>query len=55
MQNLTQLFSGNLRKKISNKNYVNFHIQKMIQIGKNVFIGKNVIIEKGVKLIQDVL
>ena len=47
---LTQLFSNNLRKKISNKNYVNSHLKRGIEIGENVFIGKNVKIEKGVKI-----
>ncbi len=45
---LTQLFSNNLRKKISNKNFVNSHLKRDIEIGENVFIGKNVKIEKGV-------
>ena len=47
---LTQLFSGNLRKKISNKNYADSYSKDDIEIGKNVFIGKNVIIEKGTKI-----
>ena len=47
---LTQLFSGNLRKKISNKNYADSYSKDGIEIGKNVFIGKNVIIEKGTKI-----
>ena len=47
---LTQLFSGNLRKKISNKNYVDSYSKDDIEIGKNVYIGENVVIEKGTKI-----
>ena len=47
---LTQLFSKNLRKKISNKNYVDLYSKDDIEIGKNVYIGENVIIEKGTKI-----
>ena len=47
---LTQLFSGNLRNKILNKNYADSYSKDEIEIGENVFIGKNVIIEKGTKI-----
>ncbi len=47
---LTQLFSGESRKTISNENNVNSHINNDIEIGQNVFIGKNVKIEKGTKI-----
>ena len=47
---LTQLFSKNLRKKISNENQVDFFLKNDIEIGQNVFIGKNVFIEKGTKI-----
>jgi len=47
---LTQLFSGNLRKRISNKNYVDLYSKDDIEIGKNVYIGENVTIEKGTKI-----
>ena len=47
---LTQLFSGNLREKISKTNYVDSYSKKDIEIGNNVFIGRNVIIEKGTKI-----
>ena len=47
---LTQLFSGNLRKKISNKNYADSYSKDDIEIGKNVYIGENVLIEKGTKI-----
>mgnify|MGYP001206166394 CR=1 FL=1 len=47
---LTQLFSGDLRKNISNKNYVDSYSIDDIEIGKNVYIGENVIIEKGTKI-----
>ena len=47
---LTQLFSGNLRKKISNKNYVDSYSKDDVEIGKNVYIGENVVIEKGTKI-----
>ena len=47
---LTQLFSGNLRKKISNKNYADSYSKDDIEIGKNVYIGENVVIEKGTKI-----
>ena len=47
---LTQLFSDNLRKKISKENYVDSYSKDDVEIGKNVFIGKNVIIGKGTKI-----
>ena len=47
---LTQLFSKNLRKKISYENQADFHSKHDVEIGKNVFIGKNVVIEKGTKI-----
>ena len=47
---LTQLFSENLRKKISNRNYADSYSKNDIEIGKNVFIGRNVVIEKGAKI-----
>ncbi len=47
---LTQLFSRNLRKKISKKNYVDSYSKDDVEIGKNVYIGGNVIIEKGTKI-----
>ena len=47
---LTQLFSGDLRKKISNENYVDLYTKDDVEIGKNVFIGKNVVIEEGTKI-----
>jgi len=47
---LTQLFSGNLRQKISDKNYVDSYSKDDIEIGQNVFIGRNVIIERGSKI-----
>ncbi len=47
---LTQLFSDGLRKKISEKNYVDSFLKDDIEIGENVFIGRNVKIEKGTKI-----
>ncbi len=47
---LTQFFSGNLRKKISNNNFVDSYSKDEVEIGENVFIGENVIIEKGTKI-----
>ncbi len=47
---LTQLFSGNLRKKILNNNFADTYSKDEVEIGENVFIGKNVIIEKGTKI-----
>ncbi len=43
---LTQLFSGNLRKKID-KNFADSYSKDEVEIGENVFIGKNVTIKKG--------
>ena len=47
---LTQLFSGNLRNKNLNENYVDSYSKDDIEIGNNVFIGRNVRIEKGAKI-----
>ena len=47
---LTQLFSGNLRNKALNKNYVDLYSKNNIEIGENVFIGKNVKIERGTRI-----
>ena len=47
---LTQLFSGNLRKKILNHNFADSYSKDDVEIGENVFIGKNVTIEKGTKI-----
>ena len=41
-----QLFSNSQEKKISNKNYINSHLEGDIEIGENVFIGQNVKIER---------
>ncbi len=47
---LTQLFSGDLRKKTLNKNCADSYSKDDIEIGNNVYIGRNVIIEKGTKI-----
>ena len=45
---LTQLFAGNIRKKLSTENHVDSFLKSDVQIGNNVFIGKNVTVEDGV-------